>query len=751
MNLLVKKRVILKYVLLGLWIGLIFLVNRFIPEMPLTLLLIVATLLFLPGFFLAQIFKITINNDPLGQFILWLTLGFILAFSSGLFGIILGLTLPVLTNIYLLLIAGLFILSFILDWRRPQDSVVKNKLALKNILKLENLIYLLVIATVLLILLVLLKSGALFKGGDTNYHLATVRKVISGQPLTIDNLNYVKDKIAIIAYGFPLWHVWLGMLIHVTKANIFAIWHDMAMVLTVLVFLVWFWFCRKIFPTRDLGILAFLLFAIFSFYWGAGYLFTTLSIPHTLTQILLFPLSVILAFEFIFNSEKKPNSKLFVVLLIFVLLTAAVHLTAYFYYLFVLFSLAIFYPIFNFKAENFWPTFKKLLLLLGTSLVIILPLALALELKGHTISANLASFRQSDYSATLRYSTFARYGPFSHYAYLGLPLVLLFLKKYRNLFFILATFLIAPIVYLPAIGVPLIKTFSAVMVGRLYGTLEWHFLVWALVLGFGLIIIDRLIFRLSRLSKYFRWLIDLVFAFGAGLLVWLQVKFNWATTFYDSMFADKTLNWLDRNWLWLVAINLGVAIAGLLLAKYWGKANNFFALSEPKDHWARLFLIFIIVFILISPNYALFKKSLQNNNFKYFIRPRTNVANVLTDYYNKYAGGEREINFINSQIPAKSVFDTNVAYFILPIVVDQHMPLYSSNAETNHLDLYQDDVAIAARLKILCRYQIDYILVKKPKKGTPVFDGFPQYFTQIFQDKNIIYQINKEKVQKDCS
>lgn len=696
---------------------------------------------------MARIFKIKIIDDKVGQFALWLAVGLVYAFLVSFIGIILGLSIVVLTWTYLISMIAFFIVAMVLESRLPTQKD-ESRFDLKLIFRPINLVYVLAFAIAFLLLLTLIKSGSFFKGGDVNYHLAIINKVINGQPLSISNLSYVRYNLN-IAYGFPIWHVFLAMLAVITKANFLAIWKDMTLVLTALSFITWFWFSRKIFVNTIISTMTFILFMIISFYWGGGYLFSTLPIPHSLSQVILVPLIILLSLEFFTRNKKdgKPNYPLFVIILLSALFFGAVHITSYFYYLFVIVSYAVFDLIFNFRTKGFWKRYEKVLLLICSSIAVIIPLAIALELKDNAISSNFKSFNAADYPTTLSFNSFVAYGPFLKYAFLGLPLVLFFLRKNNKLLILLAVFLLIPFVYFAPIGQPLIRLIGYIFVKRLIGTLDWSWLVWGLVSGFSILLITKPFGLIkSKIFNYFLY----IFAFAlTSFAIFWQFKTDWALNLFNLMTSDETLSLLDRSHLWVISGLILIFIAYFFFSKKYTKLTKVVELEEPQKPILVLCLMTIVALIMISPNIALFRTAFEKNYFKYFLRPSVAFGQAKEVYYKKWAGGVDLIDYINKNVPPKSTFDTNIAYFILPIVVDQHMPVYHTRAQVDHIQLYDSKTTLLERLEILNKYKIEYMVVKRPKTGGPVFNEHPEYFSQLFEDTHFVYKVNTEQVAKD--
>lgn len=739
-----KKNLWLKYAVIGGWVLLLYFIKYFVSECPLTLLLTLSTLVLVPGFGLARIFKIKISSDFLDQLVLYFTIGFSFVLMIGFLGIVFGLTISNLTMLCLVLIGLIYFLALVLDliYSKSEDFWQFN---FKELFCTDNLGLILVWLVSILTILILVKQGSLTHGGDPNYHLSILRKVISGQPLTVNNLSYTPTNTS-IAYMFPIWHVFLGILAKITQANMFAIWKDITVVMMVPIFVVWFWICKKIFVLRSLSALAFICFVALTFYWGNGWLYTTLPIPHSLSQLLLLPLSIGLAFAFIISLEKT-NYKLGIILSIFVLLSGAIHLTGYFYYLLVLVSLLFCYAFLKFKEQNFWRTLWRIVFLACFGLIVILPLALGLELKSHLITAFLKEFGTSNYPTSVRYGSFTDYNVYSKYAYIFLASLLFFVRRYRNLLLILAVSAAAPIFCSSILIKPMTRILGHITMNRFFATLEWHFLVWALVIGFILVLVDRLVSLIKQKDSYWEHVVNAILAAFAFFLVLSDEQLQVANTINDSFQSDQVLGFLDKYHWGLIGLIVLTAIVCYFKAKKQPKINDFFVFAEPKNHLTWFMLVFIVGFILFSPNNKSVNIALGGNYSQYLIQPTAETATTMAEKYAKTAGGLEEIDFINKNLPANSIFATNIGYFYLPIVVDQHMPLYNSYAAKQLAPIFDDNLQISAKISLMKTYKIDYLLVKQDDTmiGT-YFDQYPQYFTQIFKDNNFVYRVNKENL-----
>src|SRR3990167_5415628 len=538
-----RQRIFGSYGFFVIWGTAIFLISRFLPSTPLGLMFATFFIVLCPGFLLSRIVRIRLD-DLLSRIILWMALGFIFSFILAFLSIFLGLTISALTIVWLFTLAVIFFISFILEMRRPSESEKQTFWQLKNIFRLNNLIYLLVYLTAFLIILYLTYNGSLFKGGDPSYHLAIIRKVIGNLPLTIPNLNYVRSTLELTSPS-PIWHIFLGLIIKITRSDMFVVWRDISSPLLVMTMLVWYWLARRIFPTRNLAILAFLFFVTFTFYGGPGRFYSTLPIPHSLTQILLLPLVVGWGLIYVFE---RPNKKLLIVVLLLALFGAAVHLSLYFYFLTILVSFTLFYLVFGWSSLDYKRILRRLLILVGLSVAAILPIALLIEIKDQAISANLVTFQRADYPTQVKWNSLNDFSSYTLYAYMGLPLVLLFFRRYPRLIFLLSTLLVAPVVYFTPLKVFLVRLLGFIYVKRLYGTLNWNFLVWALVMGFVLILIDRLIARIGQISLGLRWTLNIMIGATTVFLFYWQEQTNWAGGVWQRIFEQDIFGWLFQNY-----------------------------------------------------------------------------------------------------------------------------------------------------------------------------------------------------------
>lgn len=703
-------------------------------------------MVFLPGFVLIRIFRIT-YKDFLEGLILSLTLGLTFNLFLSLLGILLGLTIGGLEFLIFATIIVLIIISLILEYSREEVKLCQEKFLWKNMFQWQNLIYLFLFLLIIFVLSTVDQLGTNFTG-DPLDHLSIMRKAIEGQPLSMGNLSFVKNQID-IAYGIPIWHVFLAFFAKTSHTNIFILYREITTVLTLIAFLVWYWFFRKLLPTRTLSILALFLFIIFHYYTNA-YLYTRLPVPDSFNMLLLMPLCFGLALNYIFNKETnyKSNYKHLIILSLMVTLMGLIHWTQYFYWLFAMGLFGIFYLIFKFKDKDFKITFQRILSTIFTNMILVVPILLFLQAKSQTISQNMQMFPTITKGSTN--DRLSKFDPYFKLSYILLPLIAVFFRKYRRLIFILGVFISGPLVFnIPGLY-PIVRRYlSHVFVNRFYTNLgQWPYLIWAILIGFILVLLDRWLVKIYDTKKYLRYLID---GFLGIFLIWMfygQYRTGLIEKWYNAVFSGSVFNWLNANYYWLIPVVVLIALLIFIAQKYYRGLLEFFQFQEYKNYPTMLLLTLIIVFFLGMPSFSHLSyypaKEFQN---WHFFRTATDPT---ADFINpdKF-GGMGAIDFIKNNIPPKSIFDTNTfANYTLPTMVDVHMASYSIDpvAPTKkYQELYNFSVPIEKKLAMLKEGDIDYIIYQYlPAKKYSPFDAFPQYFIKIYgNDQAAIFQINK--------
>ncbi|MDO8639284.1 MAG: hypothetical protein Q7R53_00010 [bacterium] len=711
---------------------------------PSTSLFLMFSFLFLvlfPGFLLQELFKIPFSSG-FSRLVFWFVLGFIFNLMFAALAIVLGFKLSFFVSVYPWVLLFLFAIALFFTLKRPSEES-EVAINFKSIFKKENIFYLLLFILVILVLSAVEVQGADFKG-DPYYHLSIMRKMVGGYPLTIQNLSYVKDDIH-PAYAFPLWHLFLTLVASFNRLSIFSVWWEAPLVLALVSVSAWYFLMKKILPTKTLAILATSILVTYIFFNRNAYLFTRLPVPDTLGQLILLPLSVALALDYVF--EKGRNYKNLIVITLFVLFMAIVHFTQYFYFIIIMAVFLLVYAIFGFSKENYKATLKKIALVAFSPILVLLPFLTILELKGNLVSSTAKSFQETVFQE-IKYSTFNRFSIYGKTAYLFAPLLLVFIRKHRQLIFLLAISLVVPLLYSQSIGfikMFFFKTLGFIFLNRLYANTMWHFAMWAVIIGFILLLIDRLISKAGS-SKIARILIDLsTFALFA-VFYYLQVKNQTLSNLYNRIFSQQSAEFLNNHFLTLLIVFILLGLGVFLSAKKWPKVGEFFKFSEYNNSVSLFFLSALVILFLISPSYdKLIKFNQAQIKSRHAVLPIRESRGKIINPAN--FGGQEVIDFINEEIPPKSTFISNGGYFLLPLLVDQHMGVYNSTAGRYFQGIYLEDGELAKKLQMIDQHKVEYILYHNHPVIETYMDTNPAYFKKIFQYKNAyIYKVNTKNI-----
>src|SRR3989344_3627414 len=106
-----KRDLIFIYTFFALFGGIVLIINKYLVLHPWILLLTFFFLITSPGFALSRICKIEFLSDLLGQFILWITLGFVFIFSLNFMAMLAGLTIQDVNTLYWGLLMILFLIA----------------------------------------------------------------------------------------------------------------------------------------------------------------------------------------------------------------------------------------------------------------------------------------------------------------------------------------------------------------------------------------------------------------------------------------------------------------------------------------------------------------------------------------------------------------------------------------------------------------------------------------------------------------
>ncbi len=751
-----KKILMAQYGLMVVWLITSLTLAKSNILSPLTITIIFTGILIVPGFSLARLLKFKFTNDKLGQLILWLTLGLTFVLLVCLTTMLISLTVGVLANLCLILIIGLLITSLILDlrYKAEPEKMIWNW---KNFLRAENIGYTLVLVAILAVIASVANAGTLLRGGDTDFHMAIVEKASAGQPLALANLSFIKGDTIHIAYGVPIWHVFVGFLSNLTKSDPLAMWKVISVPLSVLAFLAWAWLFQIVFQKRFFIWLGLAYVAIYIYNWSQSYLFTCLPLPDTLNNMFLFPLVTALALKYIF--EDKINQKLLVLTSISVVLMATIHITQYLYFLVLIGMFGLVWIISQWQNQDY----KKILIRVGWillgSFLIFVPFLIFLEIRSHIVTKVLAENVQNAAvvaTQVLHFGVFSDYDIYSKYAYVFTPIVLALSIKNRHLLFIFALMLVAPIAYFKPVVIFLLKVLGYIFVNRLIGSLTWHYLVLALIFGFVVFIIDKLISKV-KVSRFGQYFFNIILVFLAALFVKTQFQLallpdkhtptklilTSTATIYNAIFSDNFSTWFGEHFWWFFIPSLSIAFILIFLQFWKPKTRDFFTLTEPKNGIFASFAIVILLAIFFSPTWTYVKTSFSSAFEDKILITQTNIASFRQNT-TRAIGGADMVDFIQKNIPAKSIFLTpGSTVYTFPVILDQFMTAYPRTGALNRYNrVYEGKWTLNECLILIYQSKAQYITLYAPvNQDEAFFDAHPEYFKKIFKSDSVIYQV----------
>jgi hypothetical protein len=525
------------YGLLALGAGLIYLLVRFTGSNELTLSLVFLSSVVLPGFLLGQIFGLKLKDDLIGNVVVATALGFLLAFIISLLGIVIRLTINDLTTLYLTLIVGLFLIAFGLSLAKEQDlwlSWSKVKLFFQ---RQHPLLYLM-LAVCLAALFAIGIIGGQFSY-DSYFHLSIMRKVFDGQSLSLENLSFTKNVNIHIAYGVPVWHVFLSLIAKLAKTNIFNVWAQIPLALSILGLIVWYWLAKLILPGKMLAILAVICFIFAKFTFGGSEV-GMFAMPEYFARTVLLPLMLALALRFIF--EDRYNWKFYGLVVMLSLFTGMVHWIQYFYYLTVIGSFGILYIFLGPKKDkiNF---IKRIALVFFGSWPFIIGYILFLQIE----SGQSYSFLQSH---TIPEAAFIHASYRYQWLYFSLLAIFtcIFSRWWPRLLVLSAAFLALLFFNINVFRNLSIRFLNETFWNRLEPNLNLDFLVWPLLIGTFFVLIDYYLDH-KRLKKKVggsleRWFAGLRFPTFSFVMILFLVVALLAPDFIRSrnIFSSKQLN-----------------------------------------------------------------------------------------------------------------------------------------------------------------------------------------------------------------
>jgi hypothetical protein len=747
-------KTLLVYVLFLIWFFVAILINKFTPLSPLTIIIMFFGLLYSTGFSLRQIFKFDLKEDRLGKLVVALTFGLVFALIIAGVALTLALTIGVLTKIYLILAFLVILIGLFLDLRRKSEKE-KIQFHMPNIWQSQNLGYFLVLIMIITTLVVVGITGTLLKGGDPDFHMAIMQKAFGGLSLKPSNLGFIKSDTLQIAYGLPVWHVFMTTLAVISHADVINLWSAISLPLSIFAFLVWAWLAQIIFKKRFFVWVVLAFLAIYVYNWANGYIFTCLPIPDTLNNMLILPLVISLALHYIFNPDR--DQKWLWLIAVGAVLMAAIHLTQYVYFLMLIGMFGLVWVITQWRQEGYKSTLARIGWVLFWTCIIFLPFLAILELKSHAISKILLENAQDTRVGDLRFGTFAVYDTYSKYAYLASPLILLFIRKNRRLIFLFSLMLIAPLIYLKPVSAFVIKILGYIFLNRLFGSITWHYLVLALIFGFAVIMIDRLasLLKLGKIWKYLANLLVIVATVLFACFQWRQQvvavikngkevpKLLPISPIYNFIFSDASDVWLGKHFPSIFIPIVVLAIAVIVLQCLKPKTQEFFNLEEPKNGILTSCLLAVLLIIFFSTSYPN-----MINNWQQVAHTNFPIAPINESVFEnntiKSFGGPALADFVRTQIPQKSVWVTpgNTVY-TFPVIFDQFIVAYPRTGKLNrYTHIYESSKTPEDKLVQVGISRPEYILLYSPAKQDQIyFDAYPQYYQKIYDNMAIIYRV----------
>lgn len=740
-----KKTIFWVYGALGLGILVYFAIKHFFALSPFLLTYSFFLFLILPGFSLSRIFRLTFSKDLYSKFMLYLVLGLMFALVISLFAIVAPLTLSAAVVIYFLAMSLVLMTALILDIFRPTPLDLPTFDDIKTSLFKNWPFYLIFLFLIFLILCSLDVRGADFRG-DPFFHLAVLRKAMGDFPLSAVNLSYVRTQLH-IAYSFPVWHVYMAILHRTLGYNIFTLWNELIIPLSLMAVLTWYWLFRSIVKKTGMAVLLLGFYLLLTVIMRQFYIYTRLPVPDTLGQHILLPMALTLLIKYVY--DLKTNYKLLITIAIFGAFMGVVHFTQYFYFLSVVFVFLVTFTVLGISRKEYLVTVKRIFYVGALSAGIMLPFLAVLQITGKSLLKTVQTFMGNP-AQVLKYGTFDNISVYAKYAYVLLPLLLIFIKRNKTIVFLIAIMLTMPVFYAEWLGIKGItmKFLSFIFINRLYANVVWYFAVIGLFFGIIFIFFDKLLDALSRKWKYVSLMVGLVLMVIFGLAIQAQIKNNFLTHLFEGVFSKGANAFLNTYHIALIAITLIIAIVICVFEYLNQKTDDFFKIKSFSHPVVMAICTAMILFFISAQDIKIYKFFPKEFRGRYFFRETENSGGKVISY--GAVGGPDTVRYIEKNIPPKSIFLSDSGYFMLPILVDQHMANYSSSADTIAAYMYDGSQPLDYRLKHIRDTQTDYILMILPNpKKIEAFDSYPQYFTKIYENRALIYKVNRENIKAD--
>ncbi len=666
----------------------------------------------LPGFFLALIFNFWSKNNLLEKIISWFILSFIWNMFLTAIGLLTNLNIGELVIFYFI---GFFVLVVVSKVKIPDRFNLEWKINF-NFFK-ENFIWILPIILAIFTIYVAQSHGAIFEE-ESFFHLAIMKKAVSGQALSIKNLNFIGTNIFHPVYSFPLWHIFLALISHICKTDIFIIWQAALIPLSIFVIIIWAWLLSLIFQNRTLSALSLSFFLITILLFNHSYLFERLAVPNTLGLFILIPLLFGLSLKYIFEQNNQKILTIFWLLLFF---TSLIHSLQFIYFGLIYSFFVLTFGIFSFKNENLKILFKKSLAILASYFIIVLVFFLIFW------HWHLFNFNQ-ELSEEISQPTFNNLFLFSKITFLIFPVLIFLIRKNIRLVFIFSLFLVLPIIYffnLSFIQILFLHIFGSVFLSRLDSYVTWDFAIWGVCLTLFLSYLDSIITEI-KWQKILNIGLSLVFL----IEIFLEQKFHFISNLYNKTFVNLNLTNLLNNYYWFLLIIIIAIISLICLWQTKINFNNFI-----KDHFKNYLIIFllatVILFFFFSPAYI----DLAQKPEKY----DADHTKLELDSI----GGQNMIDFVNSKIPAKSVILANdYTTDILPLLTDNFMAAYPRSTNQKKIDSIFTNISFENKLNLIKKYKIQFIITPETNVLEIDLVKHPENFSKIYdQNQTRIYQV----------
>jgi len=713
---------------------------------PIKLIIVFSTIVLVPGFAIGRLLNLIKTQDLVDKIAISVVLGLITIFSLNLLALFIGISINILIFLTISVSVLLFVGAIIKEFLRPEQEK-EEKFKFSSLINFDSILYLIFLILAIATILIVTQQGTLVKGGDPAFHMAIVRKAMDSGSLVATNLGLVKSSSVHVTYGFPVWHVFIAELGKLFSTDLFSIWKAIVAPLSLLIVFIWFWLSRKIMPNKSLAIFSGIVFLIYMINKNNGYLFICSAIPDTFNNLIMMPLVLGLVLDYLFDKTEFSLKKNWLTLLMITglaILAAVVHLTQYFYILMIIFVFGLVYGLLFLKEQESRNIWKKSLWLLLGNLIILTPLVLVLFLKT-SLAKTLTGFLNNNSEETLpslSYYAFKKFNTLAKYAYIFSPFLLFFVRRYRTLVFLIVLFLILPLTYFGPIKFILMKTLGYIFVNRIYSSLVWHFILWALGFGLVFLLVEKLFAKIAGMKKYLSIFINLS-AIIIFYLFWLaNSKYNLTDRFYVGIYSDKIDQWMNQYYGLVIAVLL---IAGLVIF-YWQKKkpilSNVFELKPTQTLWMPVFVL-IFGFLMLHYNFDKYSPFLKDS-----IKNNVLVATTSFDATAIYngAGGKDFVNFVNENIPSQSVVlvPGNII-FNLPLVTDVYMAGYprSSNLDRS-LMLYDKTLNDAERLAQIKKAKLNYILfTKNNASGIEYFNSNPSLYQKVYDNKLVLFKVSQ--------